>query len=252
MATATRRASSALHWATVAALAALLAWMVFDIPGFERLLRVFVPDKPEVIYPTVPLPQLMLDQIYLVALASALALAIGLALGLLALSRFGRPFRDVIVNLGNLAQTVPTVAVMALAIPLTGYGARPVIIALTLYSILPIMLNVIVGIEGVQPAALDAAIGVGMSPLQRLVSVQLPLAFPVILGGIKNMLVINVSAATIGAIAGAGGLGQPILAGFNRYNTAYIIEGALPAAVLALLVDRLLTLSAHRDAERAA
>lgn len=235
-------AGTAVHWGVVAALFSFLVWMVFDKQGFSALLRTLVPGQPVVYYPAVPLPTLMAEQLYLVVVASSIALAVGVTLGLLALSRAGKPFRDVIVNLGNLAQTVPTAAVMALAIPATGYGARPVIIALVLYSILPIMLNVIVGIEGVQPAALDAAIGVGMSAPQRLLSVQLPLAFPVILGGIKNMLVINVSAATIGAIAAAGGLGQPILAGFARYNTAFIIEGALPAAVLALFLDRLLTI----------
>jgi len=235
-------ARTIVHWGVVVALFVFLVWMVFDKEGFSALLRTLVPDQAVVYYPAVPLPTLMYEQLYLVIVASSIALAVGVTLGLLALSPVGKPFRDVIVNLGNLAQTVPTAAVMALAIPATGYGAKPVIIALVLYSILPIMLNVIVGIEGVQPAALDAAIGVGMSSRQRLLSVQLPLAFPVILGGIKNMLVINVSAATIGAIAAAGGLGQPILAGFARYNTAFIIQGALPAAVLALFLDRLLTI----------
>ena len=233
---------NAVHWGTITALAAFLLWMVFSPSGFEALLHVLAPGEAVVIYPTVRLSELMLQQLYLVVTASVLAVMIGGALGILALSRVGRPFRDVIMNLGNLAQTLPTAAVMALAIPAIGYGAKPVIIALVLYSILPIVLNVIVGIEGVQPAALDAATGIGMSPRQRLLSVELPLAFPVILGGVKNMLVINVSAATIGAIASAGGLGQPILAGFATYNTAFIIEGALPAAILALLVDRLLTL----------
>lgn len=241
------RADVIRHWVTVAVLAGFLAWMVFSASGFEALLRALVPAESVVIYPTVPLPELMYQQLYLVIIASTLAILIGGSLGLLALSRVGRPFRDVIMNLGNLVQTVPTVAVMALAIPAIGYGAEPVIIGLVLYSILPIVLNVIVGIEGVQPAALDAATGIGMSSGQRLVSVELPLAFPVILGGVKNMLVINVSAATIGAIASAGGLGQPILAGFATYNTAFIIEGALPAAVLALLVDRLLTAPGPRS-----
>lgn len=237
-----RRRAVFTYWAVAVALGGFLAWMVFDEAGFAALLHRLVPAEEVVIYPSVPLPQLMREQLYLVAVASGIALLVGCTLAAIALSRVGRPFRDVIVNLGNLAQTVPTAAVMALAIPLTGYGAEPVIIALVLYSILPIMLNVIAGIEGVQPDALDAAVGVGMSPVQRLWQVQLPLAMPVILGGVKNMLVINVSAATIGAIAAAGGLGQPILAGFNRYNTAFIIQGALPAAVLALLLDRLLTI----------
>jgi len=237
-----RRRSAYMHWASIVVLAAFLAWMVLSTAGFASLLRVLAPGQTVVLYPTASLGQLLSEQVYLVVLASSIALVVGVAMASLALSRVGRPFRDVIVNLGNVAQAVPTVAVMMIAIPLTGYGAKPVIIGLVLYSILPIVLNIIVGIEGVQPAARDAAIGVGMSPVQRLLSVELPLAFPVILGGVKNMLVINISAATIGAVAAAGGLGQAILAGFATYNPAFIIEGALPVAVLALLVDRLLTL----------
>jgi osmoprotectant transport system permease protein len=229
------------HWGPIVALGVFLLWMVFDAAGFGSLLHALVPGAAPVIYPEVPLQTLLAQQLYLVVVSSVIALVIGVSLGVFALSRIGRPFRDVIVNLGSLAQCVPTAAVMALAIPMTGYGAKPVIIALVLYSILPIVLNVIAGIEGVQPAAVDAATGVGMSPATRLRTVEIPLAMPVIIGGVKNMLVINISAATIGAVAAAGGLGQPILAGFARYNTAFIIEGALPAAALALLVDRLLT-----------
>lgn len=230
-----------IHWAGVIALGLALVWTVWNTAGFEQLLRWLVPGQEVVIYPTTPLFEMMVDQIYLVVLASTIALGIGVLLGLAALSQIGRPFRDVIVSLGNLAQAVPTVAVIMLALPATGYGAKPVIIGLVLYSILPIVLNIIVGIESVPPSTRDAAIGIGMTPFQRLVQVELPLAFPVILGGIKNMLVINVSAATVGAVAAAGGLGQAILAGFATYNPAFIIEGALPVALLALLVDRLLS-----------
>lgn len=230
-----------LHWMVIAVLAGATLWMTFDTEGFARLLSALVPDADSVIYPTKPLSQLMGEQIFLVAVASLSALVIGGALGALALSRIGRPFRDIIVSIGSLAQTVPSVAIMALAVPLIGYGAEPVVLALILYSILPIMLNVIAGIEGVPQDAYDAAVGMGMSTPQRVFGVQLPLAMPVIIGGIKNMLVINVSAATMGAVVAAGGLGMPILAGFSTYNDAYILEGALPAITLALLLDRLLT-----------
>lgn len=229
------------HWVSVVVLAAVTLWMTFDTEGFEQLLRVLVPSEETVIYATKSLPQLMLEQLYLTAAASVFALLIGALLGTLALSRFGKPFRDLIISLGSLAQTIPTVAIMALIVPATGYGAEPVIIALVLYGILPIILNVIAGIDGVAPDALDAAIGVGMSSRQRFTAVQLPLAMPVILGGIKNMVVINVSAATVGAVVAAGGLGMPILAGFHDYNNAYILQGALPAIALALFFDRLLT-----------
>ncbi len=242
------RAAVATHWAGVAILGAATLWMTFDTAGFERLLRLLVPGQRVVLYPTKPLPHLMGEQLYLTLAASVIALAIGGTLGFIALSRVGRPFRDLIVSVGNLAQTVPSVAIMALVIPLTGYGAEPVIIALVLYSILPIMLNVIAGIESVSPDAVDAATGVGMTPLERFFAVQLPLAMPVIMGGIKNMLVINVSAATLGAVVAAGGLGMPILAGFKEYNDAFILEGALPSIALALFVDRLLSAPGARDA----
>jgi len=237
------------HWATIAALAGVTLWMTFNTEGFARLLSALVPDAETVIYPTKPLSTLMAEQIYVVAIASAFALVVGAGLGALALSRVGRPFRDIIVSMGSLAQTVPSVAIMALAVPVIGYGAEPVVLALVLYSILPIMLNVISGIEGVSPDAYDAAVGMGMSPLQRFLSVQLPLAMPVIVGGIKNMLVINVSAATMGAVVAAGGLGMPILAGFHDYNNAYILQGALPAITLALLLDRLLTSPGELEVE---
>lgn len=241
------RAAALGHWAGVTALGAVTLWMTFDANGFERLLRTLVPGQRTVLYPTKPLSVLMGEQVYLTLAASAIALAIGVALGLVALSRAGKPFRDLIVSVGNLAQTVPSVAIMALVIPLTGYGAEPVIIALVLYSILPIMLNVVAGVESVPPDTIDAATGMGMTPRQRFLSVQLPLAMPVIMGGVKNMLVINVSAATLGAVVAAGGLGMPILAGFKEYNDAFILEGALPAITLALFIDRLLSAPDTRD-----
>lgn len=243
--------ATAAHWLTVATLAALTLWMTFDESGFDRLLRFLVPDADVVRYPTRALPTLMAEQLYLTTAASVFALLLGGSLGALALSRAGKPFRDVIVNTGSLAQTVPTVALMALMIPATGYGAEPVVIALVLYGVLPIMLNVISGIEGVPADALDAAIGVGMSAPQRLARVQLPLAMPVIMGGVKNMVVINVSAATVGAVVAAGGLGMPILEGFHNFNNAFILEGALPAISLALLLDRLLSTRWRGDGARA-
>lgn len=229
------------RWLGIAALAAATAWMTFDARGFERLLRVLAPGETSWLYPTKPLTTLMAEQIWLAAAASALATAAGFALGALALTRFGIAFRDLVLSAGSLAQTVPTVALMALLVPLTGYGPEPVIIALTLYGVLPVALNVISGIESVPPEVRDAAVGIGMRRWQRLARVELPLAWPVIVGGIKNVVVINVSAATLGAVVAAGGLGMPILAGFHDYNDAYILQGALPAIGLALLADRLLT-----------
>ncbi len=235
------RRARARHWGSIVVLAAVTAWMTFDEAGFSRLLHRLVPDEQTVLYPGAPLPVLMLQQLALVALASALTVLLGGALAGLALSRAGQPFRDLITSFGSLAQTLPSVAIMAIAVPVTGYGAEPVIVALVLYSVLQVMLNMLAGIEAVPADALDAAEGMGMAPGQRLRWVQLPLAAPVILAGVRNMVVINVSAATMGAVVAAGGLGVPILAGFQQSNNAFILEGALPAITLALLLDRLLT-----------
>lgn len=236
-----RDSTGVRRWLGVAALAAATAWMTFDARGFERLLRLLAPGETSWLYPTKPLATLVAEQIWLAAAASALAVVAGAVLGALALTRFGIAFRDLVLSAGSLAQTVPTVALMALLVPLTGYGAEPVIIALTLYGVLPIALNVISGIESVPPDVRDAATGIGMRRWQRVIRVELPLAWPVIIGGIKNVVVINVSAATLGAVVAAGGLGMPILAGFHDYNDAYILQGALPSIALALLADRLLT-----------
>ncbi|MBC7266722.1 MAG: ABC transporter permease [Anaerosomatales bacterium] len=239
--------SEAARWVGIGALAAATAWMTFDANGFERLLRALAPSESAWLYPAKPLTTLMAEQIWLAAAASVLAVLLGSVLGAVALTRFGIAFRDLVLSAGSLAQTVPTVALMALLVPLTGYGPEPVIIALTLYGVLPIALNVVAGIESVPPEVRDAATGIGMRRLQRLMRVELPLAMPVIMGGVKNVVVINVSAATLGAVVAAGGLGMPILAGFHDYNDAYILEGALPSITLALLLDRLLTMRPRWD-----
>lgn len=222
----------------VVAMLGLLAWMVVDTSGLESVLRWAFPGESVVLYARQSLGALMLDHIAITAAASGIALLIGGSLGLLLLTPAGERFSDVVVNLANFGQTLPSVAVIALVVPLLGYGWEPVIVALVIYSVLPVMLNVVVGVRSVSPAAVDAARGLGMSRRQRFWSVQIPLAAPVILGGIKNMLIINVSAATLGAIVGAGGLGVPILAGIGTFNNALIIEGAVPSALLALIIDR--------------
>lgn len=236
-----KRRPSVAHWAEIALLLAALIWLLVDSQGYEHLLRWIVGSEGPVLYPATPVLQLFYEQVYLVIASSALALFIGALLGFIALSRVGSAYRDLIVNMANLAQAIPTVAVIMLAVPLTGYGAEPVIIGLVLYGILPITLNIIVGIENVPSDIADAAKGMGLRPYQTRLLIELPTALPVIMGGIKNMLVINVSAATVGAVVSAGGFGQAILAGFGQYNTAYIIEGAIPIVLMALLVDRVLT-----------
>jgi osmoprotectant transport system permease protein len=172
----------------------------------------------------------------LLALASLLvAIAIALPLGLL-LERMRRSAETVIRAIGVL-QTLPGIALLAFMIPLFGIGVVPAIIALVLYSIFPILRNTYTGVRDADRPAVNAALALGMTAGQVLRLVRLPLAAPVIMAGIRTAAVINVGTATLAAFIGAGGLGDPIVAGLALSDTRMILSGAIPAALLALLVD---------------
>lgn len=226
------------NWKSVVVLTAALVWMLLDQAGLGRVLAAMFPGESVVIYQRQTLARMFVDHIGITALASIVALVVGSVLGLGLLTPAGRRFKDVVVNVANFGQTFPSVAVIALVVPAIGYGWEPVVLALVIYSVLPVMLNIVAGVTSVPPDVVDAARGMGLSRRQRFAQVELPLAMPVIAGGIKNMLIINVSAATLGAIVGAGGLGVPIIAGIGSFNNALVLEGALPAALLALIIDR--------------
>jgi osmoprotectant transport system permease protein len=226
------------NWVSVTVMTAALLWMTFNQEGFAQLLGVLFPNESPLIYERETLATLMAQHLALAGISGAIALVIGVALGLLLLTPVGSEFRELVINLANFGQTFPSIAVMAMLVPLLGYGWEPVVVALVIYSVLPVMLNVVAGIESVPPSTVDAAQGIGMSRRQRFADVQLPLAMPIIMGGIKNMLVIAVGAATLGAIVGAGGLGVPIVAGTSQFNPSLVLEGAIPSALLALIIDR--------------
>jgi osmoprotectant transport system permease protein len=171
----------------------------------------------------------------LVAVALGLALVIALPLGIAAarLPRLG----SLILPLTGLLQTVPSLALFVMLIPVLGIGAAPTIAALFLYSLLPIVRNTHAGLTGIAPALLDSAEALGLSRWTRLIRVELPLALPTILAGARTAAVIAVGLATLGAIIGAGGYGQPILTGIRLANNGLILEGAIPAAVFALVIE---------------
>jgi osmoprotectant transport system permease protein len=153
-------------------------------------------------------------------------------------------------DIGSLAQTVPPVAVLALAVPFIGFGVKPALVALCLYSVLPVLRNTIAGLESVPAPVLEAAAGTGMTGPQVLLRVELPLAFRVIMAGIRTSVVVNVGTATVGAIVGAGGLGTPIVAGLVRENPAFVLQGAVSAALLAIFLDQLLARAERAGAGR--
>lgn len=171
-----------------------------------------------------------------IALAAAVIVAVPLGLGLERARRLAEP---VIGTLGVL-QTIPSIALLAFMIPLLGVGVKPALIALWLYALYPIARGTYSGVRDADPDAVAAAEALGTTARQRLLWVRLPLAAPVIMAGIRTAAVITVGAATLAAFIGAGGLGEPIVAGLALADTRMILSGALPAAVLALAVDGLL------------
>jgi osmoprotectant transport system permease protein len=184
--------------------------------------------------------RLTLRHLLLVALSLAAAVTTAVPLGLL-LER-ARGGAETVIRVIGLLQTIPGIALLAFMLPLLGIGVAPALAALYLYSLYPILRNTFTGVRDASPDAVAAARALGMTPLQVLRLVRLPLAAPVILAGIRTAAVINVGTATLAAFIGAGGLGDPIVAGLALADTRMILSGAIPAALLALVVDAVLGL----------
>lgn len=173
-------------------------------------------------------------------IAVLIAVVIGLPLGVLIARK--RSFAGFVLGFAGVMQTIPSIALLGFLIPLLGIGALPAIAALFLYALLPIIRNTYTGIKEVDSAVVDAAKGMGMTDEQILLKVQLPLAMPVILAGVRTATVISVGVATLAAYIAAGGLGEFIFGGIALNNTNMILAGAIPAALLAILFDLLLSL----------
>ena len=183
------------------------------------------------------------EHLVLTGASTSLAVLVGLPLGTWAATRQWR--RTTVLGVIGVLQTVPSLAMLAILLALIGkIGTVPAIIALILYALLPIVRNTVTGIEGVPQETVEAARGIGMTPWQQLIMVQLPLAVPVILAGIRTAAVVGVGIATLSAFIGAGGLGQFINRGLALSDTRLILLGAIPAALLAILVDAAIALTA--------
>ena len=182
--------------------------------------------------------RLTLEHLNLVAWACGGAMLVGIALGVL-VSRWsaGRPW---IVGAAGVLQTIPGLALLGFLIPVTGIGAGTATVALFLYALLPIVQNTVTGILEVDQTVRESAVAMGMTPAQILREVEMPLAWPTILGGIRIALVTSIGTATIAAAVGGGGLGVLIFRGVATLDTRQILAGALPAALLALLFEGVL------------
>ncbi|HOO89228.1 MAG TPA: ABC transporter permease [Syntrophales bacterium] len=221
-------------------LAGVFLYLVFDMHPWNIFLRALFPEETEWIYPRAMLIELVGEHLLLVAISSVLAVMAGIGSGIFVTRRTGRAYLQTINDLTSLAQTFPPVAILALAVPFIGFGFKPTVAALFLYSILPVVRNTISGIEAVPTHLIEAASGMGMTRRQILFKVEIPLALKVIMAGVRMSVVMNIGTATLGAIVGAGGLGVPIISGLVRQNPAFVLEGALTVCLLAVITDRLI------------
>lgn len=179
-----------------------------------------------------------IEHLVLVIIAISIATVVGIPLGIL-ITR-NKVLRQPILGVANILQTIPSLALFGLLIPVPiigGIGSIPAIVALTLYSFLPIIRNTYTGITNVNPAIREAGRGMGMTDTELLFQVEIPLALGVILAGVRVAMVIGIGIATIAAAIGAGGLGVFIFQGISMVNNQLILAGAIPAALIALIAD---------------
>ncbi len=213
-----------------------------DILGSASIMRGNVSERRAVPYARIA--ALAARHLWLVAIALSAAILVALPLGLV-LERARAAAEPVIGALGVL-ETIPSIALLAFMIPLFGVGVVPALVALWLYALYPIARATYTGVRDADPEAVEAAEALGVTAAQRLMWVRLPLAAPVIMSGVRTSAVITVGAATLAAFIGAGGLGEPIVEGLALADTRLILSGAIPAAMLALLVDGVLVLVERR------
>lgn len=224
-----------LYW-----LLALFLLLLWGLPHSAPLFAHWFPQLERPLYQQDSFWRLALAHLLLVVSASALAVVVGVSCAVFATRRKGRAFRPLLETLAAAGQTFPPVAVLAIAVPVMGFGATPAVIALFLYGLLPILQGTLAGLDSVPASNREIATGLGMGPWRRLWQIELALAAPVMMAGVRTSVMINIGTAAIASTVGAESLGSPVIIGLSGFNTAYVIQGALLVALLALVCDRLL------------
>lgn len=184
--------------------------------------------------------KLTMEHIQLTAMAVGFAILIGVPLGILI--SYVKKIDKIVISFANIVQAIPSMALLGLSIPLLGIGTLPAVVMVILYSLLPIIKNTYIGIDNINPQTLESARGIGLTKLQILFKVRIPLALPVIMAGVRISAVTAVGLMTMAAFIGAGGLGYLVFSGIRTVNNSQILAGAIPACILALLIDFLVGL----------
>ena len=227
------------------AVAALAAAIIFGVLVSQQdfwvtTLSALFPNAARPVYPAATVAELTLQHLRLVAISSGLTVLVGIPLGIWVTRPSGADFREIVSGAVDFGQTFPPVAVLAIMMPILGFGLWPAVVALFLYGLFPVVSNTVAGLEAVPATVVDAARGMGMGRARVLLGVELPLSARVIMAGVRTSVVVNVGTATVAAAVGAGGLGDPIIGGINVQNMAYVLQGATAAALLAVVADGLL------------
>ncbi len=219
----------------------LFFWSIYGHePLWDYILSQIFPTSSQLVHPNATVIEFAAQHLELVFVSSLITIPTGLLFGILVTRDNFRELLPLVNNLVNSGQTVPTIAIVAFMAPIIGFGFWPAIIALVSYGLLPVVRNTIAGLEAVDAFVIDSARGMGMTPVQVLFQIELPIASSVIMAGIRTSMVINVGTATLGAFVGSGGLGTPIASGLSMTVDAFILLGAIPAAILAILIDYVL------------
>ena len=216
---------------------ALLLLAVLGLAELKPLFAALFPELERPMYEQDSFSSLMLAHVMLVGWSSSLAILVGIGAGIFVTRSAGREFRPLMETLAAAGQTFPPVAVLAVAVPLIGFGELPALIALALYGWLPVLQATLAGIGSVPQDIRETAEGLGMNSRQRLLRIELPLAAPVILAGIRTSVIVNIGTAAIASTVGAKTLGLPIIVGLSGFNTAYVIQGAVLVGLLAVTAD---------------
>lgn len=232
-------------WTTVV-LASLLVLLALFMTELEPVFHSLFATQERAMYRQESFINLLGAHVALVLVSSGSALVVALAAGIWVTRPAGQDYRRTVESLVAMGQTFPPVAVLALAVPLIGFGERPAYLALALYGLLPMLQAVIAGLTSTPEAVVDAAKGLGLSPWQIFRSVEVPLAAPVILAGVRTSVTINIGTAAIAATVGAKNLGSPIIIGLSGFNTPYVLQGAILTGLLAITADGVFEYLSHR------
>lgn len=230
---------------------ALLLALAFALPKSQAFFGALFSELQRPVYLQEPFVELLWQHLVLVVVSSAVATLVGTCLAVAVTRPGGRAFAPLVQTLASTGQTFPPIAVLALAVPLVGFGEWPALIALTLYGLLPVLQGTLSGLASVPREALESAHAMGMSARQILRQVEVPLALPVWVAGVRTSVIINVGTATIASTVGAKTLGSPIIVGLSGFNTAYVLQGAMLVGLLAVAIDMAFERLAHRVAWQA-